>query len=208
MNETVRVVKVGGSLFSFAEMPERVHAWCDRQPPATTVFIGGGGDLVQPLRTAHERFRLSEEVSHWLAVRAMTVTSRLLAKLLDVELVDRFEVVEQMAETGRVAACVLDVEEFLRLREPQLPGVRLPCDWTCTSDAIAARVAEVLSADDMVLMKAAAYPPFLTLSAAATQGLIDSHLPTAVAHLPLVRWINLMAPELEDVVVQRSQDWL
>ena len=50
MNETVRVVKVGGSLFSFAEMPERVHAWCDRQPPATTVFIGGGGDLVQPLK--------------------------------------------------------------------------------------------------------------------------------------------------------------
>jgi hypothetical protein len=138
----------------------------------------------------------------------MTVTSRLLAKLLDVELVDRFEIAEQMASNGRVTACVLDVEDFLRTREPQLPGVPLPCDWNCTSDAIAARVAEALTADDLVLMKATSYPTFTTLNAACEKGLIDAHFPIAVAQLPLVRWVNLAIPDSEDVVVKRNQSWL
>src|SRR5688572_15034003 len=104
MKPVMRVVKVGGSLFSFDRMPDRVHAWHDEQPQGATIFIGGGGGLVQPLRSVQERFGLSEEASHWLAVRAMTVTSRLLAKLLDVELVERFEVIEQLSNTRRVTA--------------------------------------------------------------------------------------------------------
>lgn len=208
MNDTLRIVKVGGSLFSCAEMPDRIQAWSEQQPPAMTVFIGGGGDLVEPLRTAQERFRLSEEASHWLAVRAMTVTSRLLAKLLDVELVDQFDVVQQLATSGRATSCVLDVEEFLRTREPHLPGHRLPCDWTCTSDAIAARVAEVLNAGDMVLMKSVPYPAFMTLATAAAKGLIDSHFPQAATALPLIRWVNLAVSEMDESVVRRSQSWL
>ena len=203
MTETIRVAKVGGSLFSFAEMPERVHSWCEQQTLGTTVFVGGGGDLVQPLRTAHDRFRLSEEASHWLAVRAMTVTSRLLAKLLDVELVDRFNVVEKMGQTRPVTACVLDVEDFLRHHEPELPGVRLPCDWSCTGDSIAARLAEVLGADDMVLMKAVPYPPRTTLSEASSRGLIDGHFPAAAANLPQIRWVNVTPNSTEDWVLHR-----
>ena len=97
----VRVVKVGGSLFGFEHLPDRGQAWLALQPPGVSVFIGGGGDLVQPLRAVHERFSLDQEASHWLAVRAMTVTSRLLAKLLDVELVERLEVVEQLMREER-----------------------------------------------------------------------------------------------------------
>lgn len=197
MTAEVRVVKVGGSLFGDDQMPDRVHAWVELQPPGVTLFIGGGGDLVQPLRTVHERFGLNEEASHWLAVRAMTVTSRLLATLLDVELVERFEVAEQLANQRRTAACVLDVEEFLRQHEPQLFGSRLPCDWSCTSDAIAARVAEVLRADELVLLKSVSYPAATTLDAAATLGLVDGHFPTAAARLARVRWVNLRAAELD-----------
>jgi hypothetical protein len=131
----------------------------------------------------------------------MTVTSRLLAKLLDVELVDQLEVVEQAIAAERRVDCVLDVEDFLRRREAQLPGCRLPCDWSCTSDAIAARVAEVLRADDLVLMKSAAYPRGASLATASAQGLIDGHFPTAAAGLPRVRWVNLPAPSEEDVAI-------
>ena len=201
MRTAILVTKVGGSLFGYEQMPERVHAWRERQPPGMTIFIGGGGDLVRPLRTAHERFGLNEESSHWLAIRAMTVTSRLLAKLLDVELVERFEVIQQLASTRRMAACVLDVEEFLRQREPGLPGCRLPCDWSATSDAIAARVAEVLSADELVLLKSVAYPAATTLQGAADLGLVDGHFPTAVAGVARLRWVNLRAAELDDGVI-------
>jgi aspartokinase-like uncharacterized kinase len=206
MNSSVRVVKVGGSLFSYADMPDRVKDWTDRQSPGTTVFIGGGGDLVQPLRTAHERFRLSDEASHWLAVRAMTVTSRLLAKLLDIELVDHLETIEQNVGARRDTACVLDVEDFLRQREPRMAGCRLPCDWTCTGDAIAARVAEVLDADDMVLMKAVTYPVGTTLAAASRAGLVDGHFPLAAVGLRRIRWVNLVAPTPQEVELAGDED--
>jgi len=198
MTTGIIVTKVGGSLFGYEQMPERVHAWREKQPSGMTIFIGGGGDLVRPLRTAHERFGLNEESSHWLAIRAMTVTSRLLAKLLDVELVERFEVIEQLVSARRSASCVLDVEEFLRQREPLLPGCRLPCDWSATSDAIAARVAEVLPAYELVLLKSVAYPAESTLQRAADQGLVDGHFPTAAAGLSRIRWVNLRAPELDN----------
>ena len=100
MSNYIRVVKVGGSLFDFDQFPERGRQWLDEQPPALTILVGGGGDLVQPLRIVHERFSLDQETSHWLAVRAMTVTSRLLANLLDIVLVERFEVVEQLLREG------------------------------------------------------------------------------------------------------------
>ena len=204
MTTGITVTKVGGSLFGYEQMPDRVHAWREKQPAGTTIFIGGGGDLVRPLRTAHERFGLNEESSHWLAIRAMTVTSRLLAKLLDVELVERFEVIEQLVHARRNAACVLDVEEFLRQREPALAGCRLPCDWSATSDAIAARVAEVLSADELVLLKSVAYPPATSLQSAADLGLVDGHFPTAAAAIKQLRWVNLRAPELDSGVILAS----
>jgi aspartokinase-like uncharacterized kinase len=198
MNDNLQIVKVGGSLFCCDEMPARVHAWLEGQPPGTTLFIGGGGDLVQPLRTAHERFRLSDEASHWLAVRAMTVTSRLLAKLLNVELVEQFGTVVQLADSQRPAACVLDVEEFLLAREPHLPGCRLPRDWSCSSDSIAARVAAVLAARRLVLLKSVPYPDATGLTRASTLGLVDGHFPTAAADLPELCWINLLVPDLEE----------
>lgn len=191
MTTTVRVVKVGGSLFSFQQLPERTQAWLEQQTPAVTIFIGGGGDLIELLRAAHERFSLDQEGSHWLAVRAMTVTSRLLAKLLNVELVERFEVVEQLIQMNRLTACVLDVEEFLRTKEPQMAGCHLPCDWSCSSDSIAARVAEVLHADDFVLLKSVPFPAGTSYTEAAQQGLVDGHFPQAAARLNNVRWVCL-----------------
>lgn len=187
----VRVVKVGGSLFGFEHLPERGQAWLAQQPPGVTVFIGGGGDLVQPLRAVHERFSLDEESSHWLAVRAMTVTSRLLAKLLDVELVERFEVVEQLIREERPTACVLDCEQFLRSREAQSDGAPLTRDWKCTSDSIAARIAEVLHADELVLLKSTPLTSDANYQEAARLGLVDQHFPQAVKVLKQIRWVNL-----------------
>jgi 5-(aminomethyl)-3-furanmethanol phosphate kinase len=191
MTLTTRVVKVGGSLFSFDQLPERAQQWLDRESPGITIFIGGGGDLIKPLREAHERFRLDEEGSHWLAVRAMTVSSRLLATLIDVELVERWEVVEQLIQAGRRAACVLDVEDFLRRRELQIVGSPLPRDWTCSSDSIAARVAAALSADELVLWKSIPLAPGMDYEEAARQGLVDSWFPQAAAPLSRIRWVCL-----------------
>jgi aspartokinase-like uncharacterized kinase len=188
MSVQVRVVKVGGSLFGFEQLPVRVNAWMAQQPPAITIFIGGGGDLIKPLRAAHARFGLDEEGSHWLAIRAMTVTSRLLATLLDVELVERFEIVEQQINTGRLTPFVLDVEEFVRTQEAHSPGCHLPRDWTCSSDSIAARIAEVLNAEELVLLKSVPLPTGMSYAEAAQQGLVDAHFPRAISNLRTIHW--------------------
>lgn len=196
MSLMVRVVKVGGSLFGYQQLPERGEFWLASQSPGVTIFVSGGGELVEPLRAVHERFRLDQEASHWLAVRAMTVTSRLLAQLLNLELVERFEVVDQLVRevrrspAARPTSCVLDCEEFLQAREPQCAGLRLPRDWSCTSDSIAARLAEVLGADELVLLKSVPLAPGMSFPEAANQGLVDSHFPRAAEKVNQVRWVD------------------
>jgi aspartokinase-like uncharacterized kinase len=82
--------------------------------------------------------------------------------------------------------------------ESELPGCRLPRSWQATSDSIAARVAEVLSAD-LVLLKSAGPPReifpegdrakvFANLAAA---GYVDQHFPRAAAAVRAVEIVNL-----------------
>ena len=85
---------------------------------------------------------------------------------------------------------VCDSEQFLRDVEPHAAGRPLPAGWQVTSDSIAARLAEVLAADELVLLKSID-PPSATWQQAAREGLVDAYFPEAVQPLATVRWINL-----------------
>ena len=51
------------------------------------------------------------------------------------------------------AMVIFDAADWLENEEAQQPGCRLPQGWGVTSDSIAARLAEVLGADELVLLK-------------------------------------------------------
>jgi hypothetical protein len=80
----------------------------------------------------------------------------------------------------------------LEQAEPQAPGDRLPHSWDVTSDSIAARLAAVVDADELVLLKSADPPAEggASLLQWAARGYVDRHFPQAARNL-IVRCENL-----------------
>ena len=189
----IRVIKVGGSLFSIDGLADVLCGWLATQPVAENVLIAGGGRWADAVREADRRHSLGEEAAHWLSIGAMGLTAQLLAALLpEARLVRRLEELaqpKQLADGRRPV--VFDAEHFLRHQEPSQPGTRLPPGWHVTSDSIAARVAVVLGARELVLLKSIACPNKVSRAEAAARGYVDGFFPTASEGIGVVRWVNL-----------------
>lgn len=165
------VVKVGGSLYDLPDLGPRLGCWLAEQcAGARVVLVPGGGPLVDAIRHLDRRHGLGEETSHWLALRALSVNAHFLASLLP-----SASVCGDVAELGRAwknnRLPVLDVHEFA-LNDEQQSG-HLPHSWTATSDSLAARVAVVLRASHLVLLKSTTIPPSMDWTEAGRMGLVD-----------------------------------
>lgn len=190
-----RVVKLGGSLLTTAELRERFDGWVARQSPARTILVVGGGELVEAIRQINRVHRLDSTSTHWLAVRAMKITARLAAELLERPLETKYE----SLAGHREEVVVFDVWTFLESMEPQLDGVQLPSNWDVTSDSIAARVAQATSAVELVLLKSKLPNRGATIVEAARSGYVDAHFPRAAKGLARVRFVDLSRSDLEEV---------
>jgi aspartokinase-like uncharacterized kinase len=192
-------VKVGGSLLDYAGLPKALARWRDAQPQGVNVWLAGGGPLADAIRRADGLWRLGETTAHWLCIGAMSVTSRLLAALLpDALYTTTWSQLQAAVGTGESRDFVFDVAAFLRDEEPHLPGMPLPCSWNATSDSIAARVAEVLAADELVLLKSRNLPAAATRHSAEGCRFVDEHFSVAAAKLPVVRCVNLRSASLAE----------
>ena len=198
----IRVVKVGCSLFERRQLPERLpdqlRAWLKAQPPANQILLAGGGALADSIRTWDERFQLEEANSHWLCIEALSITAQVLQHALpEFPLVRDFqELRERVTATDSPAVFVFDVQQFLRKVEPNLPPESLPHSWKVTTDSIAARLSEVLEADELVLLKSKWCPdlretPKPDFAALATDNFVDEYFPTIAPRLKLVTLTQL-----------------
>jgi aspartokinase-like uncharacterized kinase len=188
----LRIVKVGGSLLDWPPLPRALRTWLDEQPAAKNVLICGGGPFTNAIREADRVFALGETTAHWLCVDALAVSARLLAGLLgNTPLVDTLD---QLAAAPDGASVVFDPRRFLVESEPSWPGTALPHSWSATTDSIAARIAEAISANELVLLKSA-NPPALLAEDLAAAGYVDLHFPRAAAGIARWRCVNLRAVE-------------
>lgn len=193
----VRVVKVGGSLLDLPGLPQRLRC-CLAEPPHTgpTVLLAGGGEFCDSVRRLDGRFGLGDEVSHGLCLQLLDVTASVLARLLPESVLFRdWTALEQHLSRPEGGWCVLAPCAFLQHCEPHLPGRRLTRDWQSTSDSIAARLAEVLHGE-LLLLKSADPPPG-GWRELAEAGYVDHHFPLAAAGLPRVGLRNLRRPRSE-----------
>src|SRR5271165_5143987 len=82
------VIKVGGSLLDWPELPGRLAAFlarCRDEDPAgggTFLLMAGGGPAADLIRTMDRIHGLGDARAHWLAIRAMDLTAQLLSALL------------------------------------------------------------------------------------------------------------------------------
>jgi aspartokinase-like uncharacterized kinase len=186
----LRVVKVGGSLFDFDPLVPILRRLIAAQPTRATVLFAGGGVFADAIRAADSRYGLGEEISHRLCGEVLRVTARLLAALLpELPLETRLDDLRRRLATSPGCTAVFCPAAFLQQDAAGDRETRLPLAWSVTSDSIAARLAERLGADELVLLKSSNPPEEWT----SANGFVDAHFAIASRMIPLVRVDNLRA---------------
>ncbi len=195
---TLTIVKVGGSLFDWPDLPRRLAAFLDhrRMNVATErmVLIAGGGAAVDAIRALDRIHRLGDEPAHQLALHALDLTAIVLAAMVPGSTaVDRIESFAGAwnARSIPILAPRRSVTELDRTGTGPLPA-----SWDVTSDSIAARLADHLGAECLVLLKSAPLPPATSRRDAARLGLVDPMLPAVARSLARVEYLNLREPSL------------
>ena len=101
---------------------------------------------------------LGDERAHWICVAIMDVTAGLVGAMLP----ELCMTSRRLRNSNRVWWCQASrccvPGEFVREIEPTIAGTRLPANWSVTSDSIAGRLAIVLQADELVLLKSVTPP--------------------------------------------------
>lgn len=215
----LRVVKLGGSLLDWPLWPRAYDGWLKPQTPAHTVLIVGGGSWGDAVRQWDAQFELGDDYCHQLCGRLLTLTAELVLKILtgpamglptglsETRLVADVADLETRIQNSVDAAgtlSILDAGRYL-LETCPLDAEPLPCDWSVTSDSIAAHLARRLDADELVLLKSCAPrqiaggencgPEYLVpceeWPELASSGQVDAHFPRIATYLRRVRWIDL-----------------
>jgi 5-(aminomethyl)-3-furanmethanol phosphate kinase len=193
------VIKVGGSLLDWSELPGRLIAYLDARhltdDGERAVLIAGGGAGVDWIRRLDQIHGLSSVAADKLAMHALDLTAAMLAELLaGSTTIDRLAMLEPALEERAITIMaprriLAEIEEF---------GTGpLPASWDVTSDTIAARIAAHLESRTLVLLKSAPLLDCATRQDAARLGLVDPMLPSVARLIPQVEYVNLRGQPLD-----------
>jgi aspartokinase-like uncharacterized kinase len=183
------VVKVGGSLLDLPDLGFRLQGWLEELATPKVLLVPGGGPIADAVRLLQRFHQFDEEAAHWLAVRAMSLCSRVLATVLgqEVTVVQSLEACQQTWRQGTVP--IIDVYDLLA-RDEDGPD-HLPHSWSVTSDSVAARIALLSKARTLILLKSVTIPHPIEWSVAARQGFVDDYFPKLADKGLSVRAVNL-----------------
>jgi aspartokinase-like uncharacterized kinase len=160
MDDLKVVVKVGGSLFDWPGLGQRLEHWLKTLPSSWVLLVPGGGPTVDVIRNFERQHGLGEESAHWLALRALSVSAHFLAAVLSLRRSPRPAVIADLQDADAIwsqrGLPILDPFRFAQEDEDR-PG-RLPHSWSVTSDSLAARVAMRFQAQKLILLKSTDIP--------------------------------------------------
>ena len=195
-----RVIKLGGSLLDWPELAQNFRRWLAAQSDAVNILIVGGGTIVDAVRRLDIQHRLTAEAAHWLSIRGMGLTAKFVGELLaEATCVHGLDELQFSAGAGLQ---ILEVEQFLRA--DQASADALPCGWEVTSDSIAARLATILMARELVLLKSTLAAAPSTREELAQSGLVDAYFAHASRTLA-VRIVNLRDPESATILLNADR---
>ena len=109
-------------MLDWPELMPRLCAWLGSQPPAETLFVVGGGMLVEAIREADQLRPLGDEAAHWQAIRAMTINAEMIR--------------QKLVEVGQTFPLGLSSGRRLSARSPEKDTADknvCPSDALCTS---------------------------------------------------------------------------
>jgi aspartokinase-like uncharacterized kinase len=147
----IRVVKLGGSLLEFDRTPDQLRRWLSRQTPMRTVWIVGGGRLVDEIRQREPSENLDAMDVHTTCIELMDVNS--------IRVSNWFPTWQATDNLDELAQQRLPVNWLLSCSDWVKRNARhLPASWDVTSDSIAATIANELEATELVLLKSCDAP--------------------------------------------------
>lgn len=187
-----RVLKLGGSLLDIPDLDHRLQRWLRQDPAQVNLIVVGGGEIVEAVRAMDRIHALDHAFVHWLCVDLLSHTMHLAIRVLTgVEAIRSETQLQEIIEclpTPPVTACV-DVRTFYRRG---LSNFGLPENWNTTSDSIAAALALLVDADELVLLKSRrTSDPDPNYEAWADGGLVDLAFPMLANRLKSVRIVDL-----------------
>ena len=141
------VIKVGGGLLEHADHLQRVIDAIDEvSRTSRVVVVPGGGPFADAVRRVDDRFALTDDAAHWMAILGIDQYAHLLAsRIASGVVVSGREQIESAHRSGQIP--VLAPSAWLEAADP------LPHSWDVTSDSIAAWVADELGAARLMLIK-------------------------------------------------------
>lgn len=181
------VLKIGGSLAETGRLRKTLDI--AGRAKRRVVVVPGGGPFAEAVRKAQAAEGFSDATAHRMAILAMHQMAELM-----VELQPRLQPAETLAgiqavwTAGRLAVWL---PFALAVRDTSLP-----CDWTITSDGLAARLAERLRGLPVALVKSRRVAPGTTPAALARQGIADPVFAAIVVRAGL-EW-HVLGPGDED----------
>lgn len=201
-----RVIKLGGSLLNVSNVLDHVHSMIASLPQMENFIVVGGGQAANLIREWDVAFGLGNGRAHRMAIFAMTWNAkRLFENRSDHVFVRHFETLPGVERMGVVLSepFLLSATEFGR-------HTALPESWNITSDSIAAFVAQVLGAEQLVMLKSTdsgltSQPSqrlpscngglmdvsgSTALNRLADRQLVDSEFPKYASVVPVVSWCN------------------
>ena len=196
------VIKLGGSLLELPDLPERLGNFLADFSRPRPVLLCGGGSIVEQIRAWDRAYAIGEEPSHWIAVRALTITALVTERILPgVEHVETIEALQVAWHRGRVP--LLDPYRFL-LDIDECSHDPLPRRGRVTSDSIGARMAVTLGAPELILLKSITPTEGLSFEEAAVQGIVDPHFPQVAQTIPRVVIVNLRENAPREVALRTT----
>ncbi|EMI45866.1 aspartate/glutamate/uridylate kinase [Rhodopirellula sp. SWK7] len=195
----LRVIKIGGSLLVRDHLMADLRVWLNRQPPAITLAIAGGGEMINAVRQ-WDRLRPGDPANvHWRCVEMLRFSFESLAESFqsDFHFPD-FETIADVAAWHRFATIIASSKSISqsppKLYLGNVPAFyhrdtaarhdiaaqhtsdrvpRLPETWDTTTDAIAFWMAARLNADECVVLKSCDVDPASSLKDLIDGGVVD-----------------------------------
>ncbi len=166
------VAKLGGSL---AEKPQR-EAWLDALAASTRplILVPGGGPFAQAVRAAQSRMGFDDGAAHRMALLAMEQFGAIIEAHSR-----RFVAASSLREIK--AAIAAESIPVWRPSELALAAADIPASWDATSDSLAAWLAGLVVASQIVLIKSCDVNPPVSLGELAAQGVVDPLFPRFAA---------------------------
>lgn len=192
------VVKLGGSLLAWPELPARLNNVLQQNFCGQRIaFLVGGGKTADLVREWDQLHVIGEEPAHQLAIESLSLNERLLCKL-----VPQFVRVTSIGDLRRSLDAgvvpVISAVDFLSHVEASALVPELPHSWDVTSDSIALAVARLLRSKRLTLFKSCDADSINSLEDLSRAGLVDRHFPILYSALsenqrPVIEWLNLRA---------------